>query len=182
MMVIDSLRPVFLHITWEHWVLMGIVSVIFVIFFFFRKRATIYSSIALGLSVFFGLFILDALALSRIGVQIEQHPEFNIIAEYQRLIHLDKPHGLYMLYNVLAFVPFGLFLSEFLSENKHKRNLSLVALTAFGLSLLVESLQWFFRAGLFEVTDMVLNTLGALIGAAVVLGARSIVKSANETD
>ena len=39
-----------------------------------------------------------------------------------------------------------------------------VALVTFGLSLCIECIQLVFRVGVFELTDLLLNTVGALIG------------------
>ena len=83
-----------------------------------------------------------------------------------------------MLFYVLVFMPFGFTLSEFLSVAKHfgpKRVLGFVALSGFLLSLSIETLQWIFRVGLFAFTDMVLNTLGALLGAALAIVLRKLV-------
>ena len=117
--------------------------------------------------------MLGAMVLKRIGVQIEQHPEPDLVAEYHRLFHGDAEHRAYMLFNVLIFMPFGFTLSEFLRLVKRlgaKRILGFVALTAFLLSLTIESLQWILRVGLFELTDIVLNTLGAIVGSAIAIG------------
>ena len=89
-----------------------------------------------------------------------------------------------MLANVVVFVPFGFFLSEFLSMTKRfgtssafsaRRRIGLVALAAFGLSLCIESLQLILRLGVFEITDLVLNTLGGIVGALMSAGVRKVV-------
>ena len=43
----------------------------------------------------------------------------------------------------------------------------------FALSLCVECLQWVLRVGFFELTDLVLNTLGACAGALLTAAVRS---------
>lgn len=158
---------------WKHWVAMGLISLVVALIAARRNKYSVLGSIALGCTMMVSLFLLDALVLHRIGVQIEQHPEFNISAEYHRLFHGNAEHRVAMLLNVLIFIPFGLCLSAFLSAAKRcsaKRNIGLVALVAFLFSLCLESLQWILRVGLFELTDMVLNTAGAVIGAAIALG------------
>ena len=85
-----------------------------------------------------------------------------------------------MLFNVTAFVPFGFFLSEFFSEMRGLtvgKRFDYVVLGAFGLSLVIECLQLVLRVGIFEVTDLVLNTLGAAVGAAVAMAGRGVIKS-----
>lgn len=62
--------------------------------------------------------------------------------------------------NILIFIPFGFFLplaSKF-------RNLATTVFMSFGLSLLVEMIQFMTRVGSFDVDDLILNTLGGLIG------------------
>ena len=89
-----------------------------------------------------------------------------------------------MFTNIAVFVPFGFFLSEFLSMMKRfgafsasspRRRIGRVALAAFGLSLCIETLQLVFRLGVFEITDLVLNTLGGFVGSLISVGLRKVV-------
>ena len=83
-----------------------------------------------------------------------------------------------MLANFTAFIPFGLFLSEFLVSAKRfsaGRRLGLATLAGFGLSLCIECLQLLLRVGFFELTDLVMNTLGAFVGAFISEGMRKVV-------
>lgn len=172
------LRHAFRHLPWEFWLVIAVVAIAIALVSRKLKGYSAYASIALGLAVFFGIYMLGAMVLKRIGVQIEQHPEPNLIAEYYRLFHGSAEHRAFMLFNVLVFMPFGFTLSEFLSVAKRfgpKRVLGFVALSAFLLSLSIECFQWILRVGLFEFTDMVLNTLGAIAGSALSLGLRALV-------
>lgn len=63
--------------------------------------------------------------------------------------------------NVVAFVPFGAFLPIFSTRCRH---FLYTALYSFELSLLVELLQLIFKVGSFDVDDLLLNTLGGIIG------------------
>ena len=87
-----------------------------------------------------------------------------------QLFHGTKQGRIETVSNIAVFVPFGFFLSEFLSSTKRFspwRRLALVTLVGFGLSLCIECLQLILRVGYFELTDLVLNTLGAGVGAGV---------------
>ena len=87
-----------------------------------------------------------------------------------------------MLANVAVFVPFGFFLSEFLSTTRRYSawcQIGPVALAAFVLSLCIESLQLIFRLGVFEITDLLLNTLGGVVGALMSAGVRKVVGERN---
>lgn len=66
-----------------------------------------------------------------------------------------------LLGNVLAFVPYGAFLPFF---SKRCRRFWRTACYSFDLSLLVEVSQLASRAGSFDVDDLLLNTLGGMLG------------------
>lgn len=63
--------------------------------------------------------------------------------------------------NIVAFVPFGAFLPMFSGRS---RKWYVTVLYSFELSLLVELLQLIFRVGSLDVDDLLLNTLGGLVG------------------
>lgn len=63
--------------------------------------------------------------------------------------------------NVLAFVPFGFFLPVL---NGHTRGVFRMALFTFEFSLLVETIQLVSKVGSFDVDDLMLNTLGGILG------------------
>ncbi|WP_306419864.1 VanZ family protein [Bacillus sp. J14TS2] len=62
--------------------------------------------------------------------------------------------------NVIGFMPFG-FLVPLLSR---KLNLKAITLATFFLSLTFELIQLIFRLGSFDVDDLILNTLGGVLG------------------
>jgi len=63
--------------------------------------------------------------------------------------------------NILAFVPLGFFLPLlFKGYMKFWRTFLLVVAS----TLLVESLQFYFRVGSFDVDDLILNSVGGVIG------------------
>ena len=50
-----------------------------------------------------------------------------------------------------------------------------MTLAGFGLSLTIECLQLLLHVGFFELTDLVMNTLGAFVGALISAGLRKVV-------
>ena len=70
--------------------------------------------------------------------------------------------------NIVWFVPFGMYL-QYMGIS---RRLLQAVLYGFLFSLLIESMQFVFGTGFSELDDLVLNTLGAWIGGAVVKGFR----------
>lgn len=70
--------------------------------------------------------------------------------------------------NIVWFVPFGMYLQYMGISGR----LFQTALYGFLFSLLIESMQFVFGIGFSELDDLVLNTLGAWIGGAMVIGFR----------
>lgn len=71
-------------------------------------------------------------------------------------------HSLYNLAgNVLGFMPAGFFIPILW---KNKRGFLFTVCVTFEMSLLVEILQLVFRVGSFDVDDLILNTLGGILG------------------
>lgn len=66
-----------------------------------------------------------------------------------------------LLGNVIAFVPFGLFLPIMINNRFGYIGMTLLSLD---LSLFIELLQLVSKVGSFDVDDLFLNTIGGLIG------------------
>lgn len=67
--------------------------------------------------------------------------------------------------NIVGFVPFG-FMLPLLSKRFHSfKNMAIIT---FCLSLVFELVQFIFRFGSFDVDDLILNTLGGVIGYVVI--------------
>lgn len=63
--------------------------------------------------------------------------------------------------NIGWFLPFGMYLQY----RRKERGIGWTVLYGFCFSLLIETLQYVFGTGFSELDDLVLNTLGALLGA-----------------
>lgn len=63
--------------------------------------------------------------------------------------------------NVVAFMPFGAFLPIF---SARCRRILCTVWYSFELSLVVELLQLIFKVGSFDVDDLLLNTVGGMLG------------------
>lgn len=70
-------------------------------------------------------------------------------------VHLKE-----MFYNVLVFIPLGLYVSIFRPDWVFRKKV----LPCFAVSLLFESLQYAFALGVTDVTDLITNTLGGVAG------------------
>jgi glycopeptide antibiotics resistance protein len=63
--------------------------------------------------------------------------------------------------NIFAFSPFGFLLPIISSDNRKLLNIALLSLL---FSLTIESLQLVFKVGIFDVDDLLMNTIGGIIG------------------
>lgn len=63
--------------------------------------------------------------------------------------------------NVFGFVPFGFLLPW---VNKEKTNIFFIFMYTLTLSVAIEITQLIFKLGVFDVDDLILNTLGGIIG------------------
>lgn len=85
--------------------------------------------------------------------------------EIQRFWKYRKELGIHSVYNlagnVLGFVPAGFFIPILW---KNRRGFGFTLCVTFQMSFLVEILQLVFRVGSFDVDDLLLNTLGGILG------------------
>lgn len=74
-------------------------------------------------------------------------------------------HAKEVSYNVLIFVPLGVYVCMF----RPKWSMVKKLLPGFALSLLFEALQYIFAIGATDITDLITNTLGGALGIALFL-------------
>lgn len=88
---------------------------------------------------------------------------FDFFAGYLEMLRSNMFYDFIYLFvgNIIWFVPLGFLLP---CLNNRFSSISRVLLFGFLLSLLIEFFQFAFGTGISEVDDMILNTLGALIG------------------
>lgn len=73
--------------------------------------------------------------------------------------------------NVLAFMPFWLFLPVIWVRTRHWY---ITVLLSFAMSLLVETMQLVGKVGSFDVDDLLLNTIGGFAGYIIFVLARGV--------
>lgn len=105
---------------------------------------------------------------SAYGRTMEMGYRYNLepFLEIKRAIeHVDMVGYRYVITNIagniVAFMPFG-FLLPLITE--HKMHTGKVLVFSFLLTLCAESLQLVSRTGAFDVDDLILNTLGGVLG------------------
>lgn len=99
-------------------------------------------------------------------VMKEYHYNLELFKEINRFILYRKQLGIEsfivnILGNVLAFAPFG-FLLPALSE-KYRNFITTTFLSLF-FSLCIETTQLLLKVGIFDVDDILMNTIGGMLG------------------
>lgn len=133
-----------------------------------RKR-TQYRILGKILFVLYIIFVFYFLLISEIygrtGEMQEYHYNLVLFREIKRFWNYRRQLGIFatatnLLGNVLIFLPFGFFMAM---ASKYRSFLSTLVYS-FALSLTVEISQLFMKVGCFDVDDLLLNTIGGMLG------------------
>ena len=116
----------------------------------------------IGFLIYF-LFLSDW--YGREGVMDEYRYNLELFKEIRRFIVYREQLGAFAVFsnlfgNILIFVPFGFFIAMASSSRSFFKAL----FNSLGLSLCVEIVQLFTRVGSFDVDDILLNTIGGVLG------------------
>ncbi len=115
-------------------------------------------------SMIYFLFFAESMGRTLVGREYHYNlVPFKEIHRYLTYFDVIGPYTVFLNIagNVLAFVPFGLFYPLL---SRRSRSLWKVTLISFEVSLLVELIQLVTRVGSCDVDDMILNTLGGIVG------------------
>lgn len=180
--LITYLRICFPRLPIEHWAAIIVLSSVITVLFNIRNSTSISSFISFGATVFITLFLLDATIGIRLSGERLHNPCIDIYAEYLRLVHGNKGHRFLLLFNLVAFIPFGFFLYIFVNSSwsvNLRQRLKCIFYSTLGFSFSIEFFQMILRIGYFELTDLVLNTIGGLVGAFSAIMALAICSCVN---
>ena len=99
--------------------------------------------------------------LFKLGVRFSymEHRQVNLIP-FKDLILNGKTEYDESIMNVIIFLPLGIYTGTLFK----KWNFSTHMLSFLILTLMIESIQFTFKIGAFDITDVVTNTLGGIIG------------------
>ena len=131
-----------------------------------RKRIRILGKILFILYVIFIVyFLLFSDWYGRTGEMREYHYNLVLFKEIKRFWNYREQLGIMavmsnLLGNVLIFVPFGFFMPI----GSRFRSFLATAFYGFGISLCVELFQLVTKVGSFDVDDLLLNTVGSILG------------------
>lgn len=128
----------------------------------------IYCLVLIWVVLFKASFSIDAIRL------LVRQREINLIPFYGlgHWVFLTRE----MLLNIIVFVPMGLYLSMLGASAKR------AVLYGFLVSLCLEIVELLTQLGTFDVTDMITNTVGTVIGVCGYLFLRYIVKDKQTAD
>lgn len=110
-------------------------------------------------SVYFILLIW--LVLFKFATNLSELPSMrsiNLIPFYYN--QETNTHLREVLYNIIVFIPLGVYVQIF-KENWKK---AMKCLAVFGISFLFEVVQFIFAIGASDVTDLIGNTIGGIVG------------------
>lgn len=93
-------------------------------------------------------------------LQVTNFRSINLVPFEGTAVYNNQLHYTEIIYNILIFIPFGIYISILKPTWAFLLKLAPIA----GVSLLFESLQYIFIIGGSDITDFLANTLGGLIG------------------
>ncbi|EGT3615145.1 VanZ family protein [Clostridium perfringens] len=105
---------------------------------------------------------------------------FSSHREFHRSINLipfnDIINGYYnqldIVGNIILFIPLGIYISMFLNNSKVYKNIGVIVL----ISLAFEVSQYIFAIGASDITDIITNTIGGIIGVGIYWVIKSVLK------
>ena len=125
-----------------------------------NHRTKVISCIVFGVY----LLLLTWLVLFKFAFAIEEIPhlrQLNLIPFHYETSVTPIMHIKEVVYNILVFVPAGVYFTAFFGERKWWEGIG----ASFLISLSFEIIQWIFSIGVSDITDLLGNTLGGVLGA-----------------
>lgn len=144
----------------------GLVLIIALLCYLFKRKMQLSNVLAGIVMALYGSVMLQLTLVcresgSRIGVELDLfHGLTGPESDFRWMMFA------YVVLNCMLFVPFGFVLSLFSKINEKSAGMQciLVTLVSLATSLLIEIVQLITKRGYYEVQDLVVNTLGGVIG------------------
>ncbi|MBS6764743.1 MAG: VanZ family protein [Clostridium sp.] len=130
------------------------------------KKIRTLGKVLFVLYIFFLLyFLIFSDWYGRTGVSREYQYNLVLFKEIKRFIEYREELGAFAVFtnlfgNILIFMPFGFFISM----ASRARGFFMTLFYSFGLSLCEEVFQLLTKVGSFDVDDLLLNTIGGVLG------------------
>lgn len=116
--------------------------------------------VCLGYFLFFSERYGRGILGDELRYNLELFKEISRFIRYRDIIGYES-FVVNILGNIFAFAPFGFFLPLL---NDRYRKFFLVTLLSMIFSLAIETIQMYSRVGIFDVDDIIMNTLGGMLG------------------
>jgi glycopeptide antibiotics resistance protein len=115
----------------------------------------------------FAIYIIALMwiLLFKMGVRFSYmgNRELNLIPFREYVLYNGKIDRAGTILNILIFIPLGIYLSIL----KNSWNIATKIFTCFLFSFAIESLQYLLAIGAFDITDVITNTSGGVIGTGI---------------
>lgn len=113
-------------------------------------------------------FMFFSETLDRTMISDEYRYNLELFHEIKRFWNMRDTYGwgvtlVNLLGNIICFMPFG-FLLPTISKRKVFKNILGVTIFAMLFSIMIETAQLVTKVGAFDVDDILLNTIGGMIG------------------
>ena len=110
-------------------------------------------------------FLLISEIYGRTGEMKDYHYNLVLFKEIMRFWNYRDQLGIFSVFanlagNILIFITFGFFMTV---ASEH-RNFFVTVMDTFLLSLIIEVIQLLTKVGCFDVDDLLLNTIGGVVG------------------
>lgn len=124
------------------------------------------------------LLVLIWVLLFKLGVAFSYMPKrsFNLFpfdGFYRAHRRTDKPE---LILNILVFIPLGMYIAALMRQWSWRRSLLAFFFTSFAF----ECIQFIGKIGAFDITDIITNSTGGLIGWVLFLLLQRLIGSANK--
>lgn len=137
-----------------------------------RKKDMKSKKLTEGILIFYAVMLVWII-LFKMDVSVEnfgQMRSINLVPFSQSVIVNDKLDVSEIIQNVLAFVPLGILIYTIWQEKSWRFKLGVIVVT----SVMLEVLQYILGVGASDITDVITNTLGGMIGLAIAAGMAGI--------
>ena len=158
----------------KEYIILGIVAIIFLGLLFFIGYKIIYQKILkgkktisrknmllYGITICYAIIVFGAVFLSRGGGYYGE-ANFHLFNSYREAYHkMEISLFRNIILNILLFVPLGFLLPMY---SKKLKKIYKVVSIGFLITVLIETMQYITKIGIFEIDDIFNNTIGVLIG------------------
>ena len=148
-------------------VIVCFVILLAILLFTERKRISCGSILFAIISALYVTFLLTVTLFGRTGGNISSWQQ--ILITYERALSGEYGSQLDIFYNIVLYIPVGLLIS-------HYKNTRIDIIILAVIPIVVEFTQLITTRGVFELTDIINNFIGGLIGLGIAKGLGKIIK------